>query len=294
VRPGVLEREREREVKSPVVSRDLVPTRTLFQENRDLRNEVGDLKSELDNLKQEMAALRALIGHPATVDPDYTRNTLDTGLFRLSVAAEARDAMYKAPLSTTRTWYTADPALAMPWYLADPILDTTIQVLGYRSAYTTLRKSRQLLDVDREGQDVTAVNNWPVKAIKHWILNANSHSHTRAWAYLRLNRDGATEHTLIYRSGAVVHGDRAVIELHDALRALQEITEADEDIHYLKAAWSKYIPEPNMELDLAYTMFQYDPEAAKLVEYTLNAATTTPSGEEVCCKINVRSDPKWD
>ncbi|MDR1332923.1 MAG: hypothetical protein LBJ69_00755, partial [Holosporales bacterium] len=215
----------------------------------------GGLYERLEAIERRLAQHDDLIGHPAAAYPDWTKNTLDTGLYRLSVATEARDSVYGS---------SPDSFVPIAFYQAEPQFYATMYTLKYRTSndlrdtYTSVNTGKSSTPVDPTG--------WPIEAI--YFMNG---AQSCAWAYLRTIIGSHTEHTFLTAAGMKTTGNEARTKMQIALTNVQEVPVTNTgEAHELSISWLKYVPTIDAQYELRSAtlsnLLQIDPETTKLID----------------------------
>ncbi|MDR1333064.1 MAG: hypothetical protein LBJ69_01520 [Holosporales bacterium] len=240
----------------------------------------GGLYERLETLEKRLVQHDDLIGRPAAVYPDYTKNTPDTGLYRMSVATEARlQVLYRAPSYGRDHMYTAEPLACFTF----AVLEERVWPGGnlYNAALSPL-----------------VHNNWPTADVLNWPIAVTLWQATsdtpQGWVYLREGLEIDTQHTLVVgTSSTAITGNEALRAYEQLLLALQETTTPPGDGTMLIVAWAKQVPvigdgyiPSNSHLACLRTRHK---RLAELADDTIQD-TTENNGENVRARIRL----KWE
>ncbi|MDR1333580.1 MAG: hypothetical protein LBJ69_04225 [Holosporales bacterium] len=201
MRPGVLEREREREDETPVVSRAVPQVGTVF----------GRLE-----------ALEGLVGHPPT------DNNPATGLYKYMLEqAIASDAIYAVTIASAKL--SSNTA-----YLAYTPFVANIQRALYTALCRTLRTihDRWTTILPYAGDNAyveqglarsvargLAANN-PIAITRRTVIHVSNGGQTPNWCYLEEDPQGGTTYKFVCGAQGHIAGQKAVRKYTKAVNAL--------------------------------------------------------------------------
>ncbi|MDR1333367.1 MAG: hypothetical protein LBJ69_03120 [Holosporales bacterium] len=227
--------------------------------------QAGGLYERLEAIERRLVQHDDLIGRPAAVYPDWHQNTIDTGLYRLNVATEARDKVYREALPYTEA------------YRNNPLLNATMCMMYYRRTYGDLRSTNSTNFIVSNPPNVLG---WPVEAITLGEILSSSTTEYQ-WAYLCLEEAGTARHTFIMNDGTVLAGSAATARLREALISVQESTTPPTNKTSLMAAYGKYVPTLDdayvMQNTYPHAMRQADPTTMRIIDDTRSGTAGGPS-----------------